>query len=284
MSTNRATEFIDAGYYDTAADIHCRHQSNLWSFIVQHLGLTSIYLLPIRLFIGLGWIRAGIEKLIDPEWRSGVTLSGFLNEHVTREMIAFPVYQALTTSVSLPHASVLAWIVVAGQLLVGVAILTGTLTNAALIAGLFMNVNFLLIGEPTPSVFYIIIQIALLVSNAGYVFGIDARLSRYVHQPLLCAQPATCERPWFRRRTAAIGAGASTGIALYGLLHVTDFSPGGSVSDSAMILTVIASLLAMWFAISYLRQVFELPSGPVRVAGGEEQPAMAEAQPTLRRP
>ena len=33
-------------------------------------------LVPLRLFVGLGWLRAGAEKVVDPGWRDGSSLAG----------------------------------------------------------------------------------------------------------------------------------------------------------------------------------------------------------------
>jgi thiosulfate dehydrogenase (quinone) large subunit len=250
----------------------------------QHLSLTQIYLLPLRLFIGIGWMRASAEKLLNPEWRTGSELTSFLNAHVAQDTAAFPFYNALVTHAFLPQAALLSWVILIGQLLVGIAILTGTLTNLALLAGLFMNLNFVLIGEPNPSAFYIVIQAALLISHTGFVLGGDARLSRRWRNPLLVAQLSTRPTPWLGRRSSAAGALLALGLAGYCLLHVTDFSPGGSVADPAMILTIMALLTAMWFTISYLRQVLPAPAaGIANVGGGVLSTDPPVARPTFRR-
>src|SRR5262245_22069492 len=36
------------------------------------------YLVPVRIFIGIGWLRAFAEKAVEPGWRDGTTLSTFL--------------------------------------------------------------------------------------------------------------------------------------------------------------------------------------------------------------
>ena len=79
----------------------------------------------------------------------------------------YPAYAAL-----LRH-DVLALIIMFGQLLVGLGVLTGTYTSAALLAGIFMNLNFVAAGAPTPSAFCLVIQTALLAGGAGLVFSVD---------------------------------------------------------------------------------------------------------------
>ena len=147
--------------------------------------------MPLPAFVGLGWLRASAEKLTDPNWRDGTTLAGFPRGQVERDAVPFPFYEAVIADVFLPHAAALGSVVLLGQLLAGLGILVGALTNAALLGGLVMNLNFLLAGAPNPSAFYVVIQLALLLANAGAVLGVDAHLARTVRSPLIAAQPAS---------------------------------------------------------------------------------------------
>ena len=212
-----------------------------------------IFLVPLRAFIGVGWLRAFAEKAIEPGWWDGAGVSDFLRHQLAEGSVVFPAYRVLVTEVFLPHAAAFGWMVMVGQLLAGLAILGGVFTTAALLGGLFMNLNFLAAGAPEPSAFYIVIQILLLLMGAGAVVGADAWLSRAVRHPLLVAQPAT-------RRRSPPGAPAARGamllalaVAGYGLAHVTDWSPGGSIHDPAVVLVVLASLGAGWSAVALLR-------------------------------
>ncbi len=222
------------------------------------------YLVPLRLFIGLGWLRACAEKLTDPGWRDGSTVEAFLSRHAAAGEVAYPWYETLIRAVFLPHAAALALVILLGQLLAGVAITSGAFTNAALLGGLFMNLNFLLAGAPNPSAFYIVIQAALLVTNAGAVLGLDARLARTIHHPLLVAQPLG-ERRRHRWGAPVLPVGALAGItALYSLAHVTDSSPAGSVEDPAMIVVILAQLTLAWATLTWLRQDTSGQRGPRR--------------------
>jgi thiosulfate dehydrogenase (quinone) large subunit len=203
------------------------------------------YLVPLRIFIGLGWLRAFAEKAIDPDWRNGTYLSTYLNDRLREGSIALPPYESLVTGLFLPNASALGWIVTIGQVLAGLAILTGCLTRAALIGGLFMNLNFLLAGEPDPNAFYVVIQTALLLANAGAILGLDEHLPELVRP---------CRR-YTARRLVCLGTGAllSLLIAGYALVCANDWSPAGSVHDPAMILAILALMTASWSAITLLR-------------------------------
>jgi hypothetical protein len=47
-------------------------------FIKRELSKEGAYLLPLRLFIGMGWLRAFAEKVVDPDWLGGTVLAAFL--------------------------------------------------------------------------------------------------------------------------------------------------------------------------------------------------------------
>jgi uncharacterized membrane protein YphA (DoxX/SURF4 family) len=119
------------------------------------------------------------EKLADPGWRDGSSLHVFLAGQIDDGQVSFSLYLALMRDVFMPGERLLDWTISIGQLLAGIALVTGTLTNAALLGGIFMNLNFMLAGRPDPSAFYLIIQSALLFTNAGATLGVDGWLSRH---------------------------------------------------------------------------------------------------------
>ena len=232
-------------------------------FIKRELSKEGAYLLPLRLFIGLGWLRASAEKIVDPDWLGGTALAAFLEEKLAGGHVVFPFYRALITEIFLPNASALSWVMMVGQLLVGAAILFGLFTNAALLGGLFMNLNFILAGAPDPSAFYFVIQVALFIGGTGAIIGMDALLSRRIRTPLFVAKVSI--RSWhFRsKERALLGLTVlSFSFAAYSLAHVHTYDPGLSVEDPAMILTVLFTLSSLQAFVSYLRQ--KPPGGNVR--------------------
>jgi len=136
------------------------------------------YLLPLRLFIALGWLRAGIEKLLDSHWRDGSKLLAFFELQISGEHVPFPAYQGLMEGVFSQHVVFMSWLVALGQLFAGVAIFAGAFTTAALLGALFLNINFMLAGRVNPSAFYIMMELVLLQSKAGQLWGLDTWLSQ----------------------------------------------------------------------------------------------------------
>ena len=50
---------------------------SFFKFVHKDLHQEGAYLLPLRIFIGIGWLRAATEKLIEPDWYDGTALKAF---------------------------------------------------------------------------------------------------------------------------------------------------------------------------------------------------------------
>lgn len=223
------------------------------SYIQSVVRAENAYLLPLRIFIGVGWMRAGLEKLIEPGWLNGTALTNFLGGQLEAGQVIFPFYRLWIEKIFLPGALALGWVILVGQLLVGLAVLTGTLTNFALLWGLFMNINFILAGQVTPSAFYVVIQIVLLLGNAGVILGLDQILGRRIPLRVLVARKeASVERLWIEKRLFVSLALISLGAGVLAIPFIRDYSPH-SVDDPAMILLVLGVFTSLSSIIMYLR-------------------------------
>lgn len=208
------------------------------------------YLVPLRIFIGLGWLRAAAEKLVDPSWMSGVAVETFWGAQIGVGAVVFPTFETIGAAVIDRAAPTVAWVVLVLQIACGIAILLGAYTNAALLAGMGMNIVFMLAGRPTPSVFYFLIQVVLFVAGAGAILGFDSRQRGRARSILRVSSQrhgGRGDRWWL----AAI-AGLLTAISIYAFLHATNMSPGGSVRDPAVVLGVATGLGALSFLIAVL--------------------------------
>ena len=131
-------------------------QHTLWSRWLN--GTPWIALLPVQLFLAVGWARAGIEKLIDPQWRDGRELLDFLA--VQRpDMLPFFVW---FTDLLVPIAVTVAGVVMACQLAIAVCLVANRFVRPALWCGVVLNVLFMMAGRVNPSAFYLVMQLALL--------------------------------------------------------------------------------------------------------------------------
>ena len=179
-------------------------------------GADRFVLFPARAFLAFGWLRAGVEKAIDPEWWSGAKLTTFLGDQSDAML---PFMEPLTNAFVAPAPFITAAIVLAVELVLGVLILTGRRLGPALLGASALNVIFVLMGVVTPSAFYLVIQLTLLLA-------LGARTG------------------WFnaRRRLAVIGGAALTGIAL--TPFIATIHPAEVIHDPAIMLVTVGALAA----------------------------------------
>ena len=227
--------------------------SKVYKFVHKELHEEGAYLVPLRFFIGIGWLRAFTEKVISSKWREGTSLEEFFHTQLDEGIVRFPFYRALINDAFLPNAQALAWIVMIGQLLVGISVLTGTFTNLGLLGGLFMNFNFILAGRVTPSAFYVIIQLVLFIGNVGSTLGFDNIIERYIPYSFLVAQNDYKRRFLVAEKISYLVLGILGFVgAGYAFFYVENFSPN-SVDDPAMLLFILGQICGMSLLISFIR-------------------------------
>lgn len=110
-----------------------------------------------ELFIGLGWIRAAAEKLIDPAWWRGEGIERFAALNTDRTLGWYRPFLELV----LDLAPLVAILVIAGQIIAGLTLSSGRSLPVGLAAGMFLNLHFMAAGAVTPSAFYLLAQGAL---------------------------------------------------------------------------------------------------------------------------
>jgi thiosulfate dehydrogenase (quinone) large subunit len=73
-----------------------------------------------------------------------------------------------------PNAGLFSFLVTWGEILVGIGLILGAATIPALLAGAFMNLNFMLAGTTsTNPVLYTIAVILLFAGTGTYYYGVD---------------------------------------------------------------------------------------------------------------
>jgi thiosulfate dehydrogenase [quinone] large subunit len=174
----------------------------------------GLFWLPIRLFLGFSWLTSGVGKALAPEggWLDGGgALAAYWERAVSipeapaRPPISYDWYRDfLTILIDGNHEGWFAYVVVLGEIAVGLGLILGALTGIAAFFGALMNMSFLLAGSAStnPVLFTAAIGLMLAWRVAGW-YGLD----RYL-LPMLGT-------PWQRRvgrtRSAADPpAGAAT--------------------------------------------------------------------------
>ncbi len=203
------------------------------------LAASTILLFPIRMFLGFGWLRAGVEKVIDWSWWTGEELQRFLIE---QRPLALPFMEPLIDGLFEPFVVAISLIVMIAQLAVGLAFVTTRYFRQALWVGVTMNLVFVAMGAVDPSVFYLVIQLSLLAAVSLGLFGGE------------------------RREPNAISVGLKLGAAgVMGTMAMT-IGPADVIHDPAVILTTVALLAAATEALGWFVHV-----------GDDEDPAPISA-------
>jgi thiosulfate dehydrogenase [quinone] large subunit len=144
-----------------------------------------------RLYLGYQWLNSGLGKLQNPAWLSGESLKGFWERAVlvpeapARPAIAFDWYRTFLQSML--DAGSYTWfakLVLAGELLIGAALILGMFTGIAAFFGGFMNWNFMIAGTAStnPVLFVLAILLILAWKTAGWL-GVDRWLLPAVGTP-----------------------------------------------------------------------------------------------------
>ena len=169
----------------------------------------GLFWLPVRLFLGFSWLESGWGKITDPAWtQGGAALRGYweraasIPEAPARPPITFEWYRDfINTLLAGGHETWFSWLIMFGELAVGIGLLLGILTGVAAFFGALMNMSFLLAGSAStnPIMFTLAIGLILAWKVAGY-YGLDRYLLPRLGTPW---RPGTV----FGRRTAADASG-----------------------------------------------------------------------------
>jgi thiosulfate dehydrogenase [quinone] large subunit len=144
--------------------------------------------LPVRLFVGFAWLEGGLHKLfpagkpVGDGWlNGGASLLGYWERAVAvpeppgRAAISFEWYRDFLNLLIANDAHTwFAWLIVFGEIAVGIGLIFGILTGFAAFFGAFMNMSFLLAGSAStnPVLFTLAIGLMLAWRVAGY-YGVD---------------------------------------------------------------------------------------------------------------
>lgn len=141
----------------------------------------GLFWLPIRLFLGFSWLTSGLGKLTGEGWLDGgSSLRGFWERAASvpdegRPPISYEWYRDfISMLLEGGHEGWFAYIIVFGEILVGLALILGALTGVAAFFGALMNMSFLLAGTAStnPVLFTASIGLMLAWRVAGY-YGLD---------------------------------------------------------------------------------------------------------------
>lgn len=139
----------------------------------------------IRLYLGYSFLTAGWGKITGGQFDASGFIGNAINNPVTGPdgNAVFGAYNSFLESFALPNVELFNVLVPWGEFLVGLGLILGCLTTAAVFFGMVMNFSFLLAGtvshNPTD------ILMGFLIITAGYnagKFGLDRYVLPYLRK------------------------------------------------------------------------------------------------------
>jgi len=170
----------------------------------------GLFWLPIRIFVGVAFLEAGLHKLGDPGWTQGGSsllkywmAAAAVPEAPARPAITYEWYRDFINMLINNNAEGwFAWLVLLGEIAIGLGLLFGALTGIAAFFGALMNMSFLLAGSGSsnPVLFTMGIGLMLAWKVAGY-YGLDRYLLPMLGTPWHRGTALGGERPEAERTT-----------------------------------------------------------------------------------
>jgi thiosulfate dehydrogenase [quinone] large subunit len=156
--------------------------------------------LVVRVYVGYDFLEAGWHKFTDPAWMngSGQGILGFWTRAVAipdapaKPLITFDWYRSfLQFLIDTNSAGWFSYVIVFGELAVGIGLILGAFVGLAAAGGLLMNMAFMLAGTTSTNPVLAILAVFLILAwkNAGYV-GLDRVLLPILGTPWKQTKPA----------------------------------------------------------------------------------------------
>lgn len=147
----------------------------------------SAWLVVVRLLLGVEWFMAGLEKVLEtaptfPEGMAG-TLGFFASSNPNGW------YVNLINNAFLPNANLFGYLVMWGELVIGVTLILGLFVNFSAIGSIFMNLNFFFaagwLSPSTSSINWMMAGLGfiLLLGYGSKQLGLDALIGK-INYPL----------------------------------------------------------------------------------------------------
>lgn len=155
-------------------------EPNVTRFLFADTRMAPVWLL-VRVYLGFLWFMAGFGKLSEPGWITGgpgAAVAGFAQGAIQQATGEHPQvtgwYAGFLENVVVPNAAIFAYLVTFGEILVGLALITGLATGIAAFFGGLMNASFIFAGTAGANPLMFILAISLMLSwrVAGY-WGLD---------------------------------------------------------------------------------------------------------------
>ena len=123
--------------------------TNWWKRLIQdpRLGEAAWALLPLRAFLAVTFLYAGLSKLFDPNYLNASSPLG-VRSQMLHAAIGSPISGLVTFSAG--HASVVGLLIAFGEVAAGLGTLLGLFSRAAAAVGLVLALSFFLTVSGKP--------------------------------------------------------------------------------------------------------------------------------------
>jgi thiosulfate dehydrogenase [quinone] large subunit len=143
----------------------------------------SSAVLPARLFLGIVFLYAGIDKLTDPAFFDP-SATGYIGNQLAGFATISPIGGFLT-GVAVPNATLFGWVTALGEVAIGLGTLVGLFSRVAALAGMVLSLSLWLSASWATDPFYLgsdlpyaMFFLVLAVGGPHPVWSLDGQLAR----------------------------------------------------------------------------------------------------------
>ena len=144
-----------------------------------HNSRAGLLWLPVRLFLAAAWLGSGLHKIVDGAWQDGSQLDAYWQAQVAEQSTLTDAWYRsfLELLIDIDASPWLSWLIVLGEIAVGLGLLLGALTGIAAFFGATMNASLAVVGSASdnPVLFTLAVGVMLAWRVAGY-YGLDRYL------------------------------------------------------------------------------------------------------------
>jgi thiosulfate dehydrogenase [quinone] large subunit len=173
-------------------------------YLFQSTRVMAWIWLAVRLWVGYDFLVAGFHKLTTPAWvdGSGAGIMGFWKGALGMTpagapVITFDWYRTfIQFLVDTNSAGWFSYVIVGGELAVGIGLILGAFVGLAATGGLLMNMAFMLAGTTSTNPIMAILAVLLILAwkNAGFI-GLDRFLLPLLGTPWKQVHPEDVVAP-----------------------------------------------------------------------------------------